>query len=188
MSQLRVKSITDLPPGIQARMRGQVGAGNAATRTPGLLGAGREEAREVGQGHSGRIDSGRSDSGEIGMMLPYPVSANRYWRTGVIKGVARTYVSAEARAFKSVVGFRAKAAGMLAPLSGAVKIRLTLHPKITKKGVASLVRLDLSNSIKVCEDALNGIAYLDDDQVVSINAKVGEPVLNGGLFISVKAA
>lgn len=32
--------------------------------------------------------------------LPYPISQNRYWRVRVINGVAMTYVSAEAKAYK----------------------------------------------------------------------------------------
>jgi crossover junction endodeoxyribonuclease RusA len=61
----------------------------------------------------------------------------------------------------------------------------TLHPKLTVKGEASKVRLDLSNCLKVVEDALNGIAYHDDKQVVEIHGKIGAPVKDGGITITI---
>jgi len=55
------------------------------------------------------------------VVLPYPVSANRYWRTVVAKKQLRalTFVSDEAKSYKAECAWRAKAAGFRAPLAGA---------------------------------------------------------------------
>lgn len=113
--------------------------------------------------------------------LPHPISANRYWRN--MRG--RMVVSAEASAYKRVVAGIATKAGMR-PADGPVEVSLTYHPRLTKNGVASLKRLDCDNVIKVAVDALNGIAYLDDAQVVKITAEIGQAVPGGGLSVSVK--
>lgn len=90
-------------------------------------------------------------------ILPLPPSANTYWRN--VKG--RTLVSREARDYKKEVGLLAKRLGMRV-LTGDV--RLTIHVGFpTRRG-------DLSNRIKVLEDALIGVGYEDDKQIVAINA------------------
>lgn len=120
----------------------------------------------------------------IELRIPYPISANRYWRTRVAGQHAMTYVSAEAKAFKQEVGWIARAAGVKL-ISGPVALAITLHPKTVKSGEASKVRLDLSNTIKVLEDALIEIAYYDDKQVVDLSAKLGNPIPGGGVTVKI---
>lgn len=115
----------------------------------------------------------------IELNLPYPISANRYWRN---RGNVR-YLSKEAQAYKRAVA--ASAAGVK-PLGGAVELRVTVLPKQTKSGAASKVCIDLDNSLKVLCDALNGVAYQDDKQVKRIVAEYGEPVSGGGVQVGVK--
>ena len=115
------------------------------------------------------------------LRLGYPVSANRYWRT--CRG--RTYRSSEAEQYKVSVNTIATAAGLIA-IEGPAAVSITLHPKLTKKGVASLARMDLDNCIKVTLDALNGIAYRDDSQVVRLIAEIGPPMSGGGLSVAVE--
>ena len=115
------------------------------------------------------------------LRLGYPVSANRYWRT--CRG--RTYRSAEAERYKTGAKAAAGMAGVVA-IDGPVAVSITLHPKLTKKGVASLARMDLDNCIKVTLDALNGIAYRDDSQVVRLIAEIGPPMSGGGLSVAVE--
>lgn len=100
------------------------------------------------------------------LLLPYPVSANRYWRTVVNKRTERamTFVSKEAEAFKEECGWRARAAGVKAPINGLVELRIRLVPK---NGVC----MDLDNALKVTIDALKGIVYADDSQVYRIVAE-----------------
>ena len=115
------------------------------------------------------------------LRLDYPVSANRYWRT--CRG--RTYRSSEAEQYKASVNTIATAAGLIA-IEGPAAVSITLHPKLTKKGVASLARMDLDNCIKVTLDALNGIAYSDDAQVVNLSVRIGPAVDGGGLEVCVE--
>lgn len=112
--------------------------------------------------------------------LPYPISANRYWRT--FRNM--TVVSKEAQAYKQEVAQRALAAGM-ARSGRMCALEVVLHPKLTKKREASLVCLDLDNCLKVTLDALKGVAYIDDKQVRRIAASYGEPVEGGALTVEV---
>ena len=118
------------------------------------------------------------------LALPYPVSANRYWRTFR----NRTVRSAEASAYRRSVLEAAVAAGVQPVLDRGVSVSLVLRPKLTRRGQASKVRLDLDNCIKVALDALIGIAYEDDSQVVRLTVEIGEPVEGGGLSVTWGAA
>jgi crossover junction endodeoxyribonuclease RusA len=113
--------------------------------------------------------------------LPYPVSANRYWR----RSGRFTHVSAEAKAYKRAVALAALYA-KLTVLDGPVRVSIALQPKLTLKGKANRTRIDLDNCIKVTLDALNGVAYLDDSQVVAITAHIASPVACGGLMVIVE--
>lgn len=113
------------------------------------------------------------------MLLPYPPSLNRY-----LRHTGRTYKTPEALKYKTTVS-TAGALARMKPLSGPVAVQLVLHPKTTKQGAASATRIDLDNAMKVCLDALQGIAYHDDNQVEEIHARIGEPVLTGGLSVAV---
>lgn len=119
----------------------------------------------------------------IQLALPYPVSANRYWRAYR----NRTVRSDEATAYRRRVLEAAVAAGMRPVLEHGVRVDLVLRPKLTKRGEASKVRLDLDNCIKVALDALIGIAYEDDRQVVKLTAEIGAPVPEGGLTVAWEA-
>ena len=136
----------------------------------------------------------------ITLTLPYPISANRYWQTRVIKvgqqSRAVTYVSSEAKAFKEQVGWLAKAAGILKPILGRVAISYTLHPHCPQDAHRRMKRdpftwddtvqcIDLDNAQKVLLDALKGVAIEDDRWVRSINAQRGEPVEGGKLVVTI---
>lgn len=97
------------------------------------------------------------------LILPYPVSANRYWRSFVPKGWTRATVHAtpEAKAYKSQVGWLAKAAGIRGPVRYPIEVGLRLVPK---NGIC----MDVDNAIKVALDALNGVAWIDDSQVYKL--------------------
>ena len=138
----------------------------------------------------------------ITLTLPYPVSANRYWQTRVIKPKggkfyqAMTYVSAEAKAFKELVQKLAVAAGVRAPITGRVAISYTLHPhcpqdahrraKRDPAGWEDTVQcMDLDNAQKVLLDALKGVAIEDDKWVRRITAERGLPVDGGRLVVTI---
>ena len=118
----------------------------------------------------------------VRLKLPYPVSANRYWRIWRNKAVR----SAEATAYKSVVRRIAQEAGVM-PSEGSVAVCLRLIPKVNKDGSANKTVIDLDNALKVTLDSLQGIAYENDKQVRRIVAEYGsEPVAGGGLVVEIE--
>ena len=124
------------------------------------------------------------------LVLPYPVSANRYWRTCVPKGWKRamTFVSKEAEAYKQAAEREAKRAGLIVPLDGYIDLDITLHPKMPQKmkNPDEVRCMDLDNCLKVSIDALKGIAYGDDDQVRRITAQRGQPMPHAALVVIVR--
>ena len=127
----------------------------------------------------------------MNLALPYPISANRYWRSFSIKRKgSNAYssivtVSDEAKAYKSQVGWIARAAGMRKPSENPMELRLTLCPRRNKDGSASAVVLDLSNCLKVAEDALQGVVYVNDKQVKKVVLEYGDAVPDGALIVEV---
>lgn len=88
------------------------------------------------------------------LTLPYPPSANRYWRS--FRG--RVVKSAAAKAYQAGVRLTHRAD----PVTGPVAVSLAVY-RPARRG-------DLDNSIKVLLDALKGVAFVDDAQVVAIYA------------------
>lgn len=122
----------------------------------------------------------------IELVLPWPVSANRYWRTRVVKGIAMTYISAEAKAYKATVCGLAKIAGVQKPIAGRVAVEIRLYPNRPQDWQKRAKRdplawddtvqcLDLDNANKVLFDALKGIAIEDDKWVRRIESERMEP-------------
>ncbi|MBF5006869.1 RusA family crossover junction endodeoxyribonuclease [Diaphorobacter caeni] len=139
----------------------------------------------------------------IELTLPYPISANRYWKHRVMnvggRMQATQYVSKEAKEFKEHVGWLARAAGVRAPLLGRVAIAYTLHPHRPQDYLRRMKRdpagwedtvqcIDLDNAQKVLLDALKGIVMEDDKWVRSITATRGEPVEGGKLVVRISLA
>ena len=87
--------------------------------------------------------------------LPYPPSANRYWRN--FRG--RMVRSAEARAYIASVH---KLLGHLRPTKDDVAVELEV--------IRPARRGDLDNRVKIVLDALAGPLYENDAQVVEIHA------------------
>lgn len=111
----------------------------------------------------------------IELVLPYPPSANRYWRTAVVCGRAQTYPSADAKAFKTSVQVAALRAGVRRPITGRIELHLQLYPQRPQDWAKRARRdpltwdddvrcIDLGNCEKVLSDALNGVAWVDDKQ------------------------
>ncbi len=112
----------------------------------GLTGAGVEMALE--QAHAGMVSQS--------IVLPLPPSANVYWRytsTGV-------YVSEKAEDYKAGVQLQARYAH-LQPFGGDVAMYVHVYRQ-HKRG-------DLDNFAKVLGDALNGVMYHDDSQVIELH-------------------
>lgn len=122
----------------------------------------------------------------ITLTLPYPISANVYWRTALVCGRAQTFVSKEAKKYKTEIGWLVKAAGLRAPITGRVSIAIQLFPhrpldfktRMRKHGDAwddTVLCIDLDNANKVLLDALKGVAIDDDKWVRSITSERMEP-------------
>lgn len=132
----------------------------------------------------------------ITLVLPYPVSANRYWATRVVtpkggKPMALTYITPEAKAFKLEVQKIARAAGVTSPLVDCIiKLEIWLYPhrpldweaRIRKLGQRwhwKVRCIDLGNCEKILSDALNTICFEDDSQHFMIAKQRMEPDANG---------
>lgn len=89
------------------------------------------------------------------MVIPYPPSANRYWR----RSGQRIHRSELAVAYCEVVQQLARMR-IRGPVSTLVRITADVYrPRAAG---------DLTNTIKVLEDALKGIVYDDDEQTAEV--------------------
>jgi crossover junction endodeoxyribonuclease RusA len=94
----------------------------------------------------------------ITAVLPYPISANRYWKPN---RHGRMYKTQEARDYQSVIAWRFRE-GNVEPLDGDLSVTAYFYRKN--------LRSDLDNGFKVLLDALEGYAYHNDNQVAHIQA------------------
>ena len=92
----------------------------------------------------------------IELELPLPPSANKYWMIAHNSFVT----TPEAKAYKQRVF--SSLANKCEPLRGEVAINVTVF-RPAKRG-------DLDNYLKIMLDALQGIAYIDDKQIIEIHA------------------
>ena len=119
-----------------------------------------------------------SPSRALSLTLPVPPSANRYWRIYRNRAVK----SAEARAYQNRVGWLTRSAfeyrSMCPFPSESVKLTVRWY-RGAKMG-------DLSNRIKVVEDALQGFAYVNDSQVVELHAYRFEDKANPRVEVTVE--
>ena len=134
----------------------------------------------------------------IELTLPYPISANRYWRSFVPRGHARAIVtlSDEAKAYKEQVNLLAWQQGIREPLEGRLQIEIDLYPyrpldwaKRARKSPEfwddSVQCLDLDNANKVLLDSLKGVALVDDKWVRRITSQRMEPDGEGRVVIRI---
>lgn len=156
------------------------------------------EGREKG-GYLDASTHGESNVIMLELKLPYPISANLYWRTYMPKGHKRpiTTLSADAKAYKDHVKRVAAAMGISDVISGRVELDIALFPERPKdwerrakkdpKGWDDSVRcIDLDNALKVTIDALKGVVYKDDKQVRRIIAQRAEPQCCSGLIVHIR--
>ena len=132
----------------------------------------------------------------ITLTLPWPVSANRYWRSFVPRGHQRAIVtlSDEAKAYKEHVNLQAWQQGVRAPIEGRVHVHIALYPqrpldwktRQRKFGEAwddTVQCIDLDNARKVLYDALKDVAFGDDKWVRADSAERMEPDEHGARVV-----
>lgn len=136
------------------------------------------------------------------LVLPYPISANRYWASRTVKPrgggkpFTTTYVTKEAEAYKAQVQELAWMAGVLKPIAGRVKVEFTLFPnrpqdwqkRMRKDGAAwddTVQCLDLDNAQKVVLDSLKEVVFEDDRWVREIHARRAEPDEHGARLVAI---
>ena len=93
-------------------------------------------------------------------VLPYPPVLNTYYRMVVVKGSPRVLISAAGRAYKEECGWKAKSQGARVQ-EGDLAVTMTLY-RPRRRG-------DIDGTMKASFDALNGIAWTDDSQVVELH-------------------
>lgn len=122
----------------------------------------------------------------ITLTLPYPISSNKYWRPVHIGNHITIVPTKDAKEYKQLVGWTAKAAGVRAPITGRVAIDIQLYPnrpqdfkkRMRDHGDAwddTVMCIDLDNANKVLLDALKGVAIDDDKWVRTLTSQRMEP-------------
>ncbi|SDW94306.1 RusA family crossover junction endodeoxyribonuclease [Lysobacter enzymogenes] len=130
----------------------------------------------------------------ITLVLPYPLSANRYWKAITIPGRTMMAPTKEATAYKREVAFIARHAGIGDVIRGRVAVSIRLYParpadwaKRARKDPLhwdDTVRcIDLDNARKVLYDALKGIAFEDDKWIRRDEAERCEPDEHGARVV-----
>jgi len=122
----------------------------------------------------------------IRLTLPYPISANRYWRPVKLGAHISIVPTKEAKDYRKAVAFLCSDQGVTKPIVGRVAVTLQLYPhrpldwqkRQRQLGAAwddTVQCIDLTNAEKVLMDALNGLAFEDDKRVFRYQAERMEP-------------
>lgn len=110
---------------------------------------------------------------EIKLILPYPPSVNHLYAN--FRG--RRIISAKGRKFKADIAVLAKRQGAKI-LNGELSLTFRLF-RPRKTG-------DLDNRLKISQDALKGICFEDDRQIVEIHAFRFDDKANPRIEIEIK--
>jgi crossover junction endodeoxyribonuclease RusA len=122
----------------------------------------------------------------ITLTLPYPLSANRYWRPVKLGAHISIVPTKEAKAFRADIAARCRSQGVLAPITGRVHVDVKLYParpqdwqkRMRTDGPTwdDTVRcIDIDNANKVLLDSLKDVAIDDDKWVRKLTAERMEP-------------
>jgi crossover junction endodeoxyribonuclease RusA len=133
------------------------------------------------------------DEDRIELVLPYPISSNRYWRPVRIGNHITIVPTSEAKAYRKEVSTLATRAGVTR-LHGRLAMTLRLYPhrpqdwakrarKDPDNWADTVMCIDLGNCEKVLSDALNGIAWEDDKQLLRIQLERAEPDQHGARVV-----
>lgn len=104
--------------------------------------------------------------------LPYPPSANRYFR--IYNG--RAVTSDEARTYKRTVGLLCTRAGV-EPVAGDVAVNIHIRRPAKRR--------DIDNHLKVTLDALQEYAYNNDSQITELHVTMCDNKQHPGVTVTV---
>lgn len=112
---------------------------------------------------------------EINLKLPFPPSANRYWR----HARGKIYISKEALDYRDQVKMACMMYGKIITKTGPVSVAVDLYPPDRR-------RWDLDNRAKQLLDALQyaGV-FADDSQIVFLTMRKNAPVPGGACNVTV---
>ena len=111
---------------------------------------------------------------------PVPKGRPRFARRGQF---VQTYTDSKTLEYETLVGFKARQAiGASEPFKGALTVflylRFAIPPSYSKKrkeaclaGLEYPKRIDIDNVYKSVTDAMNGIVYVDDSQIIEAHIK-----------------
>jgi crossover junction endodeoxyribonuclease RusA len=116
---------------------------------------------------------GKQASGELKLILPYPPSVNNLYAT--FRG--RRVTSAKGRKFKADIAVLAKRQGAKL-LDGDLSVTFRVFRPVR--------RGDLDNRLKISQDALKGICFEDDKQIIEIHAYRFDDKTNPRIEIDLK--
>lgn len=102
------------------------------------------------------------------MDLPYPPSANTYWR----HARGRHYISPNGLAFRAAVQTAAKLYGLIAP-AGRLTLSVKLYPPDKR-------RRDIDNICKALLDSLTHANIIDDDSLIDKLIIERDIIVKGG--------
>lgn len=117
------------------------------------------------------------DAVRVEIILPWPPSVNRYWRT--VRG--RMLISREGRAYRlAVVDRIIRHRSLRIPCAGRLAVSIVASPPDRR-------RRDLDNLLKAPLDALaHADVYQDDEQIDSLTIERGPLVPDGELRVCVQ--
>jgi crossover junction endodeoxyribonuclease RusA len=134
----------------------------------------------------------------ITLTLPYPLSANRYWRPVKLGAHISIVPTKEAKQFRTEIVALCRAQGVTAPITGRVHVDVKLYPKrpldwqkrMRQAGAAwddTVMCIDIDNANKVLLDALKDVAIEDDKWVRRLTAERMEPDGEARVVVTITA-
>lgn len=134
----------------------------------------------------------------ITLTLPYPLSANRYWRPVKLGAHISIVPTKEAKAFRADIAARCRDQGVRVPLAGRVHVDVKLYPKRPqdwqtrqrKLGAGwddGVMCIDIDNANKVLLDALKDVAIEDDKWVRRLTSERMEPDGEARVVVTITA-
>lgn len=101
------------------------------------------------------------------LVLPYPPSVNTIYQHTAKSGRVVKFKTAEHKRYLGAVGNAVRVAGLRDPLVDALPFLGDV--KLTVRLFRPRAVGDLDNRIKALQDALNGVAWRDDEQVCELH-------------------